>query len=388
MKKESLDLLNYIETHDGAVKVKDLEKDCKVYHPARLGSLCRGYEPNVTVEDKVAIITKKGKQTLKDEGFKVSNKKAPEIKKTPQSKSQLKLNIEPQEIKGEVKKELEKLVPTDVPKYYERTLCNGDKDIATLIKIYQARPRGYPQHVLLQGPTGSGKTHALKVVAKELGIPLVRINMNRSITVEDFVGQFVPEENGGFRWQDGIVPRLMKYGGLLIIDEINAAPPEILFVLQSVLDFREMTLTQKDGEVIKACSDFWVVACMNPDYYGTEKLNESLKDKFGIILNYPYKTSIERKLIKNAELHEIAKKLRKMFDSPTAEIRTPISTRMLIQFQTNFELYGIEIAKQSFVNKFEREERRAVEEILELHFGKIKDQDEDEEEEAESNIEF
>lgn len=269
--------------------------------------------------------------------------------------------------KATSKGSLQVLIPRNVEKYYHRTLVDGEKDIPTLKKAFKERPHGYPQNVLLIGPTGAGKTHAVKKTAEELGIPMIRVNLNRMTTVEDFVGQWVPAENGGFRWQDGVLPRLMKNGGVIMVDEINAAPPEILFVLHSVLDFREITLTQKDGEVIKANPDFWFIGAMNPDYYGTERLNEALKDRFEVTLRYPYQREIERKLIKNGNLLEAAAKLRKMFHSPTEEIRTPISTRTLIQFEENERIYGKKLAIEMMANKFDSEERRAVKEVLELH---------------------
>lgn len=260
---------------------------------------------------------------------------------------------------------LEALIPKAKP-YIQRNLCNGDKDINTFQDVYNKRPEGHPQNVLLVGPTGSGKTHAIKKVAEELQKPMIRVNLNRMTTVEDFVGQWTPANNSGFKWQDGVLPRLMKSGGILVLDEINAAPPEILFVLHSALDFREITITQKNGEYIQAHPDFWVIACMNPDYTGTQRLNEALKDRFELVFNYRYERKIEKKLVSNSKLLDVAKKLRKMYESPTQEIRTPVSTRMLKQFERNEKHYGYKIAVESFVNKFEQEEKSAVREAVSL----------------------
>lgn len=264
---------------------------------------------------------------------------------------------------------IEDLIPEDVDEYIPRNLVNGNDDLDTLKTAFKARPEGHPQNVLLKGPTGTGKTHLCKKVAEELELPMVRVNMNEMTTVEDFVGQFVPSEDGGFEWKDGVMVRLMKEGGLLVIDEINACPPEILFVLHSVLDFREITLTQKDGEVIEADEDFWVVGAMNPDYHGTKKLNEALNDRFRVQFEMDYDKRVERRIIEDENLRELAKKLRKMHKSATEEIRTPVSTRMLKQFEQNREIYGYKLAKQMFVNKFKSEEQKAVEEVVEMHLG-------------------
>ncbi len=264
---------------------------------------------------------------------------------------------------------IEDLIPTGVDEYIPRNLVNGDKDVEVLKTAFRERPNGHPQNVLLTGPTGTGKTHLCKKVAEELEIPMVRVNMNEMTTVEDFVGQFVPAKDGGFEWKDGVMVRLMKEGGLLVIDEINACPPEILFVLHSVLDFREITLTQKDGEVIEANENFWVVGAMNPDYQGTKKLNEALNDRFRVQISMDYDKRVERRIIEDSNLRDLAKKLRKMHDSATEEIRTPVSTRMLKQFQENREIYGYKMAVEMFVNKFKSEERKAVKEVVDMHLG-------------------
>ncbi|OKY78539.1 MAG: MoxR-like ATPase [Candidatus Methanohalarchaeum thermophilum] len=263
--------------------------------------------------------------------------------------------------------ELKKLIPKKVKKYHPRKLPGDKTDIEVLKKAFKKRPNGHPQNTLLIGPTGAGKTHAVKKVAEKLKMPIIRVNLNRMTTVEDFVGQWVPEQGGNFKWEDGVLTRLMKNGGLLMVDEINAAPPEILFVLHSALDFREITLTQKDGEIIEANKDFWFIATMNPDYKGTSELNEALRDRFKVILEYPYDEEVENRVIKDKDLIKMANKLRKMSNNPTKDIRTPVSTRMLIQYEENKKVFGEKLALNMLVNKFKKEERRAVKEIAKLH---------------------
>jgi len=253
-------------------------------------------------------------------------------------------------------KDLLPLIPKDVKEYIPRRITSEKEDIQILKEAYKNR-----QNTLLIGPTGAGKTHAVRMVAKELSIPYVRLNLNRMTTVEDFVGQWVPKKGGGYEWNDGMLTRLMRHGGVVVVDEINAAPPEILFVLHSVTDDeRQIVLTQKDGEVVKAHPDFWFVATMGPEYYGTEKLNQALKDRFEIVLQYPYDINIERQLLKNEWLVRAAEKLREQ-----KEIKTPVSTRMLLQFERNEEIYGTELAVEILISKFESEEQEVVREILE-----------------------
>jgi MoxR-like ATPase len=248
------------------------------------------------------------------------------------------------------------LIPKHVKKYIRRKLTSEKEDIQVLKEAYKGR-----QNTLLIGPTGAGKTHAIRLVAKELGTPYIRLNLNRMTTVEDFVGQWVPKKGGGYKWNDGVLTRLMRHGGVVVVDEINAAPPEILFVLHSVTDDeRQIVLTQKDGEVVKAHPDFWFVATMAPEYRGTEKLNQALKDRFEVVLQYPYDISIEGQLLKDEWLVRAGEKLREQ-----KEIKTPVSTRMLLQLERNQDIYGTELTVEMLISKFEPEEQQIVREILE-----------------------
>jgi len=264
---------------------------------------------------------------------------------------------------------LKALIPATCKEYIVRKMGNGMSDVDVMLAAHDKK-----QNVLIIGETGTGKTHLARWVAYKAKLSYVRINLNRMTTVEDFVGQWVPTAEGNFKWQDGVLTRLMRYGGLLVVDEINACPPELLFCLHGVLDDeRKIVLTQKDGEVVFAHPEFWLVATMNPDYEGTKPLNEALKDRFSVVLNYDYDKRVERQLIKDAKLLELASKLRAMYISPQHEILTPVSTRMLMQYEENLATYGYILAREFFLNKFDPTERKAVESVMELHLGKTEE---------------
>lgn len=80
-----------------------------------------------------------------------------------------------------------------------------------------------------------------------------RLNLNGSTTIEELCGHYTADDKStGLRWIDGILPEAMKNGYWLCLDEINAALPEILFVLQSVLDDDKfLVLPEHENEVIK-----------------------------------------------------------------------------------------------------------------------------------------
>jgi MoxR-like ATPase len=263
------------------------------------------------------------------------------------------------------------IITEKVPKYITRTI-GGMNDVAILTEACKNK-----HNTLIVGETGTGKTHAVKWVAKTLGLPYLRVNLDSMVTVEDLVGEFKPNGNGGFVWQDGVLTRFVRTGGIFVCDEINAAPPEVLFLLHGLLDDgRQIVLRQKDGEVLKAHENFWFVATMNFDYEGTKPLNQALLDRFQVNLTYEYSDKVEKKLVTDPYLIEFAKAIRKMHAKNM--IASPCSTRQLIQFEANSKLYGARVAKEILVNRFEQQDRKAIKEALEMHIQRTPDEKEDE----------
>jgi len=249
-------------------------------------------------------------------------------------------------------------------KYIPRRV--GKKTDVEILK--EAFERGL--NVLLVGETGTGKTHAVYYVARLLGRKVKRVNLDKATTPEDLIGCWQPTANGNgdgreFKWVDGVLIEAMKDGYVFVCDEINAAPPEVLFLLNSVLDERKITLKQYKGEVIEAHPNFVFVATMNPSYYeGVNRLNEALRSRFQIILFYDYDERIERKLGLDERLIKFARKVREGYR--LGEVSTPLSTRDLIYYHNNSILFGREVAKEILLNKFDLGERDAIKEAFEL----------------------
>lgn len=257
---------------------------------------------------------------------------------------------------------LSKLIPQICSKYIPRSI-NGINDIEMMERAYQSK---IP--LLLEGETGTGKTHAVRFFCFKSKLPYARVNLNGATTPEDLVGQWVPF-NGSFKWQDGLLTRFMRNGGVFVVDEINSCPADILFILHSVLDDeKRLVLTQKDGEIIKAHQNFWLVSTMNPDYEGTKQLNKALRDRFRVV-KYDYENRIEKKLIDNPKLLDFAKSLRSMYAK--GEISFPCSTRMLLQFEQDKQIFDNETAQMFFINKYPLEEQKAIETAMEAYIGKV-----------------
>jgi len=241
--------------------------------------------------------------------------------------------------------------------YVERKMF-GTTDVALLAKAWEHR-----QNVLIKGPTGTGKTHAVRHVCFINRLPYMRVGLNGATTPEQLIGQWVPFENG-FRWQDGVLTSFIRNGGVFVCDEINAAPPEILFVLHSILDDeRRIVLTQKDGEVVIAHKDFWFVATMNEGYAGTKPMNVALLDRFQVVLAFGYDDKVEKKLIKDDAIIKSIAKIRAAQD----EFRMPASTRSFLELQKNIGIHGKEAAYQFFLNRYNEEEAEVIRGVVDLH---------------------
>ena len=246
--------------------------------------------------------------------------------------------------------------------YVPRRIAKGYTDIKALEELYSKR-----MNTLIIGETGCGKTHAVRNVAYKLKVPYKNVNLNGGTTPEDLIGQFVPD-NGSIRWQDGILTRFIRHGGIFVCDEINAAPASVLFILHSVLDDqRQIVLTQHEGETIKVHPDFWFVGTMNPDYEGTNPLNQALRDRFGMTLVFEYDRKVEEKLGISENLLNLAEKIRKMHKQ--GEIMTPVGTRVLLNFMEIEKNFGQDVAVMNLLNRFDQSEVAAISEVLTLELN-------------------
>ena len=242
--------------------------------------------------------------------------------------------------------------------YIPRRICKTT-DVRILEIAYTNK-----SFVMIVGPTGTGKTHLVRHFAFMKKLPYARISLNGGATADELIGHWIPSPNG-FKWQDGLLTLFVRNGGIVVLDEVNACPADILFCLHALTDDeRTLTLLDKDSEVIHAHKNFFLVTTMNPDYEGTKPLNEAFKDRFKVKLWFDYNAKIEEQLVENKDILHLAEKLRLM--SNKGEIATPISTRLLIYYKENCKTYGDKLALEIFLNNFEAYEREPIKNVLEM----------------------
>jgi cobaltochelatase CobS len=145
--------------------------------------------------------------------------------------------------------------------------------------------------IMLIGHTGCGKTSMVDQIAARCGQGALRANMNGQTTIGDFVGMWTVK-GGETVWVDGVLPKAMREGLWLIIDELDFAEPAILSVLNSVLEQNgKLMLKEKGHEIVAPHADFRLfatanaVGCMSNFrglYQGTNLMNEAFLDRWRV----------------------------------------------------------------------------------------------------------
>jgi nitric oxide reductase NorQ protein len=151
---------------------------------------------------------------------------------------------------------------------------------ASVSNIKQIIKSGVP--LLIEGPTGTGKTYTVMQVAKDNNKTLHIINVSGELTVDSILGQQTLID-GNVVWRDGVLTAAMRKGDWVLFDELNTALPEVLTIINGVLDdSHSVTLPNADNERVTAHDGFRFIGTQNPaggSYAGTAKLNEALVNR-------------------------------------------------------------------------------------------------------------
>ena len=251
------------------------------------------------------------------------------------------------------------------------------------------------RRVLISGYHGTGKSTHIEQVAARLNWPCIRINLDSHISRIDLIGKDAIVLKDGKQiteFQDGLLPWAYKNPVALVFDEYDAGRPDVMFVIQRVLETDSRLTLLDQSRVIKPNKFFRLFATANTVglgdtsglYHGTQQINQGQMDRWNIIttLNYLINEEEEEIIIKkikeldNKEGKEIIKNMVNTADLSRSgfmngDISTVMSPRTVITWAENYLIFkDIEYAfKLSFLNRCDELERPVIEEYYQRSFG-------------------
>jgi len=273
------------------------------------------------------------------------------------------------------------LVPAIDPNYQ----LNPEATLAILAGF------AFNRRVMLQGMHGTGKSTHIEQVAARLNWPCLRINLDGQITRMDLIGKDVIDLQDGkqvTRFQEGLIPWSLQRPVALILDEYDAGQPDVMFVIQRMLE-REGRLTLLDqNRVINPNPAFRIFATSNTVglgnwnglYQGTQLLNHGQMDRWDIVAALNYLEPAEEQKILMAKVPELSDAQAKAMISlanltrsgfAAGDISTLMSTRTLITWGENWRIFkDLQLAfTLAFLNKCESEEKALVAEYHQRCFA-------------------
>lgn len=173
------------------------------------------------------------------------------------------------------------LIPSNTPEYVDR----GHNYVERII-----RALFYFKQCALVGPSGTGKTHIVYLVAELSGLPIWEVNCGLQTSSYDLFGRYIGL--GKENWIDGQIVTWCKIGGILYLDEANMMKQDIASRLNPILDTRgHIVLTEKDNEVVQRHKFGYLIVAMNPfsaEFVGTKPMNAALRRRMSVWINFDY----------------------------------------------------------------------------------------------------
>ena len=251
------------------------------------------------------------------------------------------------------------------------------------------------RRVLVQGYHGTGKSTHIEQVAARLNWPCVRVNLDSHISRIDLIGKDAIVLNEGKQvteFQDGILPWAYSNPVALVFDEYDAGRPDVMFVIQRILETEGKLTLLDQSRVIKPNKYFRLFATANTVglgdtsglYHGTQQINQGQMDRWNIItiLNYLSNKEEEQiiankiKKMNNKTGKEVIKSMVATADLSRAgfmngDISTVMSPRTVLTWAENYLMFNdAEYAfKLSFLNRCDELERPIIEEYFQRSFG-------------------
>jgi len=271
-----------------------------------------------------------------------------------------------------------------------------DRDTTLAILAGFARNR----RVMVTGYHGTGKSTHIEQVAARLNWPCVRINLDSHVSRVDLVGKdaiVLKEGKQVTEFRDGILPWALQHNVALCFDEYDAGRPDVMFVIQRVLEVAGRLTLLDQSRVIRPHPAFRLFATTNTIglgdtsglYHGTQQINQGQMDRWSIVatLNYlPHEREVDIVLAKVPNFakgegkgkgaRDLVSKMVRVADLTrnafmAGDLSTVMSPRTVITWAENAEIFSdIGFAfRVTFLNKCDELERSLVAEFFQRCFG-------------------
>ena len=287
-----------------------------------------------------------------------------------------------------------------VPAFTDR-----DSHVPDLDPAYQFDPEttrailagfAFDRRVMVQGYHGTGKSTHIEQVAARLNWPLIRVNLDSHVSRIDLVGKDAIVLKDGKQiteFREGMLPWAIQRPIALVFDEYDAGRPDVMFVIQRVLEAQGKLTLLDQNRVIQPNKWFRLFSTTNTIglgdttglYHGTQQINQGQMDRWSIVttLNYlAHEVEAEIVLSKAASYNtvegrrtisamvRVADMTRNAFMN--GDISTVMSPRTVITWAQNTEIFGGDIGlafRMTFLNKCDELERGTVAEFFQRAFG-------------------
>lgn len=276
-----------------------------------------------------------------------------------------------------------------VPDFDDAYLFDRETTLAILAGF------AFNRRVMVQGYHGTGKSTHIEQVAARLNWPMVRINLDSHISRIDLVGKDAIVLKDGQQiteFREGILPWALQHPVAIVFDEYDAGRPDVMFVIQRVLEVQGKLTLLDQNRVIHPHPAFRLFSTTNTIglgdttglYHGTQQINQGQMDRWNIVttLNYlphdqemniilskapSYKTEEGRQtvdaMVRVADLTRVA--------FMAGDISTVMSPRTVLTWAENLEIFkdtGFAF-RTTFLNKCDELERATVAEFYQRCFG-------------------
>ena len=247
------------------------------------------------------------------------------------------------------------------------------------------------RRVMVQGYHGTGKSTHIEQVAARLNWPCVRVNLDSHISRIDLIGKDAIELKDGVQvttFKEGILPWALRTNTAIVFDEYDAGRPDVMFVIQRVLEVDGKLTLLDQNEVIHPHPSFRLFATANTIglgdttglYHGTQQINQGQMDRWSMVTTLNYLPHDQEAAIVSAkcpttdakvvnQMVTVAELTRNAFMN--GDLSTVMSPRTVIAWADNTAIFNdVGFAfRLTFLNKCDELERQTVSEFYQRCFG-------------------